>query len=316
MGDTKIQWADKTWNPTTGCTKVSAGCKFCYAERVADSLWARQYPPNADGTVRTFTDIRLHPDRLAQPASWKKPQRVFVDSMSDLFHPDIPDSFIDRVFAMMALVPQHTYQILTKRPERALAYLTFNVRLGYIEAAADQELQRLAGVGTFLPHTWPLPNVWIGTSVEDQKSADLRIPMLQQIPAALRFLSCEPLLGPLDLSPWLTYQKQCFRPWCGVQGRLCIDCSHASTEFTPDVEWVIVGGESGAGARPFQLSWAYGILAQCAAAGVPCFVKQLGRHPATHEGPIHLKDDHGGDISEWPESLRVRRFPPVETGAG
>lgn len=303
MTDSKIQWTNKTWNPTTGCTKVSQGCKHCYAERIANRLWATQYPPNLDGSARAFTDIRLHEDRLDQPAHWKTPQRVFVDSMSDLFHEDIPFDFIDRVFAIMALVPQHTYQILTKRPERALAYLSNPDRFLMVEETADLELQRLAGVGTFLDtRRWPLPNVWLGSSVEDQSAANLRVPLLLQTPAAVRFLSCEPLLGPVDLDS---------------REFLCADWRRKLTIGTY-VDWVIVGGESGTSARPFHLDWARAILAQCRAAGVACFIKQLGAKPLVisqaektrgAQVVLNLRDSHGGNMDEWPLDLRVREFP-------
>lgn len=302
MSDTTIQWTDKTWNPTTGCTKVSQGCKHCYAERVAHRLWARQYPSNPDGSARTFTDIRLHEDRLDQPSHWKKPTRVFVDSMSDLFHEAIPFDFIDRVFSIMALVPQHTYQILTKRPERALAYLSDRDRFPKVEDAADPELKRLVGFGQFLSTRWPLPNVWLGTSVEDQTTADIRVPILLKTPAAVRFLSCEPLLGPLDLNR---------------RELLCADWRRRLTIGTY-IDWVIVGGESGTAARPFALDWARDLLAQCRDTQTACFIKQLGARPVIISNApktigaqviLNLKDSHGGNMDEWPLDLRVREFP-------
>jgi protein gp37 len=249
MGDTSIEWTDKTWNPVTGCTKVSQGCKHCYAEAIANRMWATQYKPNADGTARKFTDVRCHDDRLTQPYSWRKPARVFVNSMSDLFHPDIPFEFIVRVFGVMKDTPQHTYQVLTKRPETMRHFMGWLINgLGY--------------------SSYPTSNVWLGTSVEDQANANKRIPYLYRLPAAVRFLSCEPLLGPLNLGFALSY-----------------------------VDWVIVGGESGRGARPFNPDWARSIRDQCAAAGVAFFMKQMGGlRPGT-------------TLEALPPDLRVREFP-------
>lgn len=292
MGDTTIEWTDKTWNPVTGCTKVSQGCKNCYAESIANRMWELQYKPNADGTPRKFTDVRCHEDRLNQPFSWRKPQMVFVNSMSDLFHEDVPDEFIDQVFGVMALTPRHTYQVLTKRPERMTAYFAdMPYRFQLVEMEADMFLQREAGVGTFLnTKDWPLPNVWLGTSVEDQANADKRIPYLLDTPAHVRFLSVEPMLGPVDLSPdrspypsghWLRFGE------------------HSPYGVRP-IHWVIVGGESGRGARRFDPDWARSIRDQCAAAGVAFFMKQLGGFRP------------GTKLESLPEDLRVRQFPARE----
>lgn len=170
-GASKIEWTDATWNPVTGCTKVSAGCKNCYAER----LWPRiegARIKRAGGVARPFTDVRVHAERLDAPLRWREPRRIFVNSMSDLFHEDVPDEFIDRVFAVMALCPQHRFQILTKRPERMLAYMATATResliAGWIEDQYDQLMQRL--------NVWPLRNVWHGASIEDQPTADARVP--------------------------------------------------------------------------------------------------------------------------------------------
>ena len=214
-----IEWTDKTWNPVTGCTKVSAGCKNCYAER----LFPRPYPG------RAFTDVRLHPERLRQPFHWRKPRRVFVNSMSDLFHEAGPDEFLDQVFAVMALRPRHVFQCLTKRPERMQRYLNSRAKsVEYWERQAREfgytfKFQWEGEVIGTCP--FPLPNVWLGVSVEDQEAADARIPLLLETPAAIRFLSCEPLLGRIDLR--LDQYKR--------------------------LDWVIVGGESGPRARSMDL---------------------------------------------------------------
>lgn len=236
MGDSKIEWTDKTWNPVTGCDKVSQGCKHCYAERIAGRMWATQYSRNPDGTPRKFTDVRCHADRLNQPHTWRNPAMVFVNSMSDLFHEDVPDSFIGEVWSKMLETPRHTYQVLTKRPERMRDIVTRLVaecrRKGLREAT----------------------NIWLGVSVEDQTAANKRIPPLLQTPAAVRFISAEPLLGPVVFAD-------------------------ACNDWLEDgIHWVIVGGESGPGARPMSSEWARLIREQCQAAGVAFFFKQWGEH--------------------------------------
>ncbi len=261
---TKIEWCDETWNVLTGCTRVSPGCENCYAERLAATRMKNH--PRYEGVSQMtpagprFTgEVRCHEQLLDVPRRWRKPRMIFVSAQSDLFHPLVPAEFIAKVFATMAEARQHRFQVLTKRPERAADLL--NDPPG----------------GT----TWPLPNVWIGTSVEDQQRAEERIPLLSQIPAAVRFVSCEPLLGPIDL-------HKC--------------------EFSLD--WVIVGAESGPGARPMRLAWARSIVEQCRTSRVACFVKQIGPRPIVVGNYRQVvKHPKGGDPSEWPEDLRVREFP-------
>lgn len=244
---TKIEWCDETWNPVTGCTPISEGCKNCWAGRMSKRLAGRcGYP--ADDPFR----VTFHADQLAQPRRWKKPRRIAVSLMGDLFHEDVPDEWIDKVFGVMAICQQHTFMLLTKRPERMAKYLACDdphqriheeVKwwLGY-ECPTRRAINR---------SDLPLSNVWLGTTVENQKAADERIPWLLKCRAAVRFLSCEPLLGPIDL--------------CGDIG------------FPPDeLSWVIAGGESGPGARPMHPDWARSIRDQCQAAGVPFFFKQWG----------------------------------------
>lgn len=283
---TSIQWTDKTWNPVTGCDKVSPGCKHCYAEGIADRFFAKQYPPNADGSVRRFTDVRCHPERLQDPLHWKKPCMVFVNSMSDLFHEGVSEEFIQAVFTTMAMARQHTFQVLTKRPHRMLEVIGAWKRNG---------LLLREGCGCVLP------NVWLGVSVENQKYADERIPLLVRTPAKVRFLSVEPQLEHVRL--------QLFNP------------IHADGEDfppKPQINWVICGGESGPGARPFNLAWAESLLRQCQAAGVPFFMKQVGSNTIAdlpkgltfrYTGGGVKRDRKGGDPEEWPEHLRVREFP-------
>lgn len=247
MGDnSKIQWTDRTWNPVRGCSLVSAGCANCYAMKQAHRFSGRG-KPYEDLTElgphgpRWNGNIMLVPEALEEPLRWKTPARVFVNSMSDLFHEDVPIKFISRVWLTMQLAPQHTFQILTKRPERMLAYMR---EFGHYEGK-------------------PLPNVWLGVSAENQETADERIPLLLQTPAAVRFVSAEPLLGPVSFrwAHWEPFNRD--RVINHLDGLRRLD-------------WVIAGGESGPGARPMHPEWARSIRDQCQAADVPFFFKQWG----------------------------------------
>ena len=304
MGDnSQIQWTDATWNPVTGCTKVSEGCRRCYIERTVPfrTQHRRFAGPNGPADPGATTGVVLHPERLDQPLRWRRPRRVFVNSLSDLFHAEVPDAIIAQVFQMMAAAPRHTFQVLTKRPGRMASLLP---RLPALINANDLALVEERARVT----AWPLPNVWLGTSVEDQRAADLRIPSLLKTPAAARFLSCEPLLGPVDLSPWLP----CHCPEGPASMPVgCAECAHPGNarlgrEHATPVDWVIVGGESGPGARPMDLAWTRELVGQCQAATVAVFVKQLGRAWSQAAG---LGAGHGGDPQHWPADLRVRELP-------
>lgn len=301
---------------------MSAGCVNCYAERQAarfsglsvNSHEAQYHPFNGfvhivNGHPAWTGKVELIESKLSEPLRWKKPRRVFVNSMSDLFHEALPDETIDRVFAVMALCPQHTFQVLTKRPERMLKYFTeehspyfypchrVETRAGDIATARGMDM-------TAFPIEWPLPNVWLGVSVEDQATADARIPLLLQTPAAIRFVSYEPALGPVDFSRFFGPQKM----------YLGLTRGSNSIEWGLDRNgWVIVGGESGPGARLFDMCWASAVIEQCKAAGVACFVKQIGARPfdGPHD-PWSCHDKKGGDMDEWPSELRVREFPQTE----
>lgn len=273
-----IEWTDRTWNPVTGCNKISPGCKNCYAEGIANRFFAKQYPPNPDGSPRHFTDVRCHENRLHQPLSWKKPCRVFVNSMSDLFHEDVPFEFIARVWAICSEAREHTFQILTKRPQRMLDFAK------WMAGADDRSIA-----------AWPR-NCQLGVSVEDQKRANERIPLLLQTPAALHFLSVEPMLEAIDFS------KVVMADGDGLE-TLYNDGEDAG------IDWVICGGESGPGARPFEISWANSLRIQCKEAGVAFFMKQWGSNARSAGEPIAYRDRKGGDPLEWPEHLRVREFP-------
>jgi protein gp37 len=252
MGESQIEWCTTTWNPVTGCSKVSEGCRHCYAETLSLRFgWTEKpwtYPHAAENVV-------IRPERLSYPLKWRDSRVVFVNSMSDLFHERVPFTFIDDVFAIMAEASHHTFQVLTKRPRRMLQWFQWKA-----ESAPD--------------HTYIAPpNVWIGVSVEDMRAARTRIPELMAVPAVVRFLSCEPLLGPLDLTPWLRAETARCRA-CSSEGHdhQC-DCachSHGG------INWVIVGGESGRGFRPMEPSWARQVRDDCRDAGVPFFFKQWG----------------------------------------
>jgi protein gp37 len=290
---TAIEWTDATWNPLRGCTRVSEGCRNCYAEVMA----ARFSGPGQWGEgLATMTRVHhsgkidhrwtgkvvLVEQQLDQPLRWKRPRRIFVNSTSDLFHESVPDEWIDRIFAVMALAPQHTFQVLTKRPERMQQYLDcidaeFHAGPDDLNERFGEHCVQLSGdpcaAGWFEDHVnWPLPNVWLGTSIEDQATADARIPHLLDTPAAVRFLSAEPLLGPVDLTmvpshkiaPTVTIMINATTGEDGAGGKRA------------RLDWVIGGGESGPGARPMHADWARSLRDQCEAAGVAFFYKQAG----------------------------------------
>ena len=300
MADTSIEWADKVWNPVVGCTRVSAGCDHCYAIRVAARGMSAQHrgltklrPKDASRPGPDWTgEVRCLPQLLAVPLRWRKPQRVFVNSMSDLFHAQVPFEFIAAVFGVMAVANRHTFLVLTKRPERALAFFGWLDDHEYGAFGAMEDAMEDEGVcdGIALDRPWPLPNVHLGVSVEDQATANERVPVLLDCPAAVRWVSYEPALGPVDWTQWLAP---------GWPGR-CTD--------GPRLDWIVVGGESGPGARPCDVAWIRSIVEQCRAAGVKAFVKQLGSAWASANGG----DRKGGDLSRWPTDLAIRELPDVD----
>ncbi|UKD55108.1 phage Gp37/Gp68 family protein [Amycolatopsis sp. FU40] len=253
----KIEWTDATWNPVTGCTKVSPGCDHCYAETLHERFHGKG----------SFATVTLHPDRLDVPLRWRKPRRVFVNSMSDLFHDDVPDSFIARIFGVMAAAQQHTFQVLTKRHGRMRALLNDERFREQVFLANNMDQGDVLGDG------WPLRNVWLGVSTEDQKWADIRIPALLETPAAVRWISAEPLLGPINLTR-IAYTAGGGTHLDVVRGQ------HGEPGLwaTPAkrLDWVVVGGESGPGARPMDPEWARSLRDQCATVRVPFLFKQWG----------------------------------------
>lgn len=311
---TGITWTDATWNPVTGCTKVSQGCKHCYAERE----WVR-LSANPKATAyygRAFTDVACHEDRLDQPLRWKRPRMIFVNSMSDLFHEDVPDTFIDKVFAVMALAEQHVFQVLTKRPERMHAYLTSKNRADII----GEKAMPIVSKNDFGLLEWPIKNVWLGVSVEDQATADERIPPLLQTPAAVRWVSAEPLLNKIDLTH---LELDPFNYYNALTGDT-IMLNRTIIPMENTLSWVVVGGESGNSARALNAQFLYALVSQCKAAGTPVFVKQLGYRfidldNALYGAGIETADKNrklinraGADMNEWPEDLRVREWPNLE----
>jgi protein gp37 len=273
---THIEWTEATWNPVTGCSKVSAGCKHCYAEREWARLSANLYTRYHG---RSFTDVQCHGDVLTLPLRWRRPRRIFVNSMSDLFHESVPDLFIADVFGVMAATPQHTYQVLTKRPERMRRLLGGGNILNFVTAAEE-----CAAMYSHAHVTWPLSNVHLGVSIEDQATADERIPLLLQTPAAVRWISAEPLLGDVDLS-----------------------------ELIDRLDWVVVGGESGPNARPLHPDWARSLRDQSIGAGIPFLFKQWGEFLSAEldECPCGPPDSHWmwADGTPWTRFDGQRGIP-------
>jgi protein gp37 len=279
MADTKIAWTEKVWNPVTGCTKVSEGCKNCYAEKMAKRLMAMGSPKYFNGFDPTW-----HADYLDEPYKWKKPCKIFVCSMGDLFHKKIPFEFHAHVWDTMfnlggselRSLPKHIFLILTKRPERILEFSKYMAERGR-------------------PINYS--NVWIGTSAENQEQANKRIPVLLKTPAVKRFVSIEPMLGPVDLSKICLLKKDGSGPDVTINSLFGWHGGLDSPDKT-NLDWVIVGAESGPNRRPCKIEWVRDIVNQCKKAGVPVFVKQLD-----------LDGKLSKDPEEWPEDLRIQEFP-------
>lgn len=290
---TKIEWTQRpgttgeTWNPVVGCSKVSTGCKHCYAKTVHDKRHKAYLAGKLQDIpqyAHPFEKVQLMKDRLTLPLKWKKPRTVFVNSVSDLFHPDVPFDFILRVWMSMAQAEQHTFIVLTKRPQRMSLFL--NDWLPGAWGLATMTLKRLFE---------PIPNVWLGASVENQATANERIPHLLKCPAAVRFLSCEPLLGPVEISEYLSN---------GFGDCGCSNCEEGffCKKGMPfhGIDWVIAGGESGKHARPMYSAWACSLRDQCADLNVPFFFKQWGRwSPGSKDGKgvVVLNDGTTEDYS-------------------
>ncbi len=293
---TGIAWTERVWNPVTGCDRVSPGCDRCYALTMARRLKAMgKSKYQQDGNPVTSGPgfgVAWHEDVLLAPLRWRKPRRVFVNSMSDLFHGAVPTDFIVRVLAVIAATPEHTYQVLTKRHGRMHSALSHPDLPDQVEEAISE-----------FSHTsldrWPLPNLQLGVSAEDQQRAEQRIPLLLDTPAAVRWVSLEPLLSGVNLTRMATgriggpVRRDALRPVLDRRTRATLE---------PALSWVVIGGESGPGARPMAFDWAADIVRECRDAGVPVFVKQLG---TVLGGRQHT------DIGTFPDALQVREYPDV-----
>lgn len=315
MGETSIQWTEETWNPVRGCTVVDTECANCYAAAVATRFSG---PGLAyEGLARRSSrrslpqwtgDVRFVPEKLAEPLHWRRPRVVFANSMSDLFHDGFSFEQIAAVFGVMASASSSAFQVLTKRPERARDFFHWIGPESGARYRVGMHARLLLGAEE--AHRvdprhgpWPLPNVGLGVSVGRHESAVVRVPLLLELPAAWRFVSYEPALGPVAFAPWMIELPR----------------------KAPRLDWIIVGGEScdeRERARPFDVGWARSVIGEGAAYQVPVFVKQLGARPyyRTPIAPLapsddrldlNLRDDHGGDWREWPEDLRVRQYPPA-----
>ncbi len=283
-GNTAIDWTDRIWNPVTGCTRVSPGCDHCYAFALHDKrhiAWKRGTYPDAAPQYRLpFSQMQLLPNRLEDPLHWKKPQRIFVNSMSDLFHPEIPDEYIRRVFQVMGETPQHIFQILTKRPKR-MQYIISDMH-------KENDFATLSGKTPF-----PWEHIWLGVSVENQKAADERIPLLLNTCAAVRFISAEPLLEAIDLR---FVQHDGIVEINALAGTHGVIRPHRGTNNKLD--WVIAGGESGKHFRSMDLNWVRSLRDQCYEADIPFFFKQSS---GTRPGMNDTLD--GQQIKQFPKMI-------------
>jgi len=292
---TKIEWTDATVNAVNGCSVVSPGCTNCYAMRLAGTR-LKHTESRAGLTIDTKAGpvwngiTRLNETALLQPLRWRRARRIFWNAHGDLFHDSVPDEWIDRCFVVMALTPQHIHQVLTKRPERMRAYLQAvqesGARRNAIYATGCRMLRQDDAKRREVPPPFPLANVWLGTSVEDQVRADERIPHLLATPAAVRFLSSEPLLGPINIMDAM---------WSTPDPLESLDAS---------INWVIVGGESGKGARPMHPDWARSLRDQCAARGTAFFFKQWGEWAGAPE----IIDAGGQSFHQFPDGVWMQRI--------
>lgn len=329
-----IEWTGRTWNPTRGCSRVSAGCDNCYAIRQAHRFSGEGQP--YEGLTRLKLggqaqeidwtgEVRVVVDQLDVPLRRRKPTTYFVDSMSDLFHESLDDETIAAIFAVMAACPHHTFQILTKRADRMIRWFEWlerraekvtdifrsdgrRWRRGHVLRAGSLRRGVSAGLLGGVCEQWPLANVWLGVSVEDQRTADLRVPVLLRTPAHLRFVSYEPALGPVSFERYMDRAQG--RTWSGCRG----------------IDWLIVGGESGPGARACDVAWLRNAVTQARCSEVPVFVKQRGSRwydSERREGLrgscvmdivddwrwVDQRDQKGACEDEWPQDLRVRQMP-------
>jgi protein gp37 len=325
--NTKIEWTDATWNPITGCSVVSPGCTNCYAQQLAGTR-LRNHPSRAGLTRESAGrhvwngQVRFNVEWLDEPLRWRRPRMIFVCAHGDLFHESVPDEWISAVFGIMAAAPHHTYQVLTKRPERAYAWFArmkdASTAQGYLHEAVKSRMgydnPRRPAVNIT---RWPLPNVWLGVSVEDQRRADERIALLIATPSAVRWISAEPLLGPIEFR-WKPYAHEAtgeeYRDYLERVG------SVDQYEALRKIDWVVAGGESGHNARPMHPDWARSLRDQCFAAGVPFFFKQWGEYATLEQSGLDLnecyaKSKFGGWVElDGKHSIGEGAYP-LDTGA-
>ncbi|TXH20578.1 MAG: phage Gp37/Gp68 family protein [Mycobacterium sp.] len=313
---TSIEWTEATWNPVTGCTEVSPGCDHCYAKVIAERFRGGPAFPNG-------FDVQLRPDKLDLPLRWRRPRRIFVNSMSDLFHDDVPDEYIAQVWAVMALAPRHTFQVLTKRHGRMRSLVGSGHFAGLVYKAVNAILAQgnpprlgddtiVAALDGFARGQFTvLPNVWGMVTAENQQWADIRIPALLDAPFAVRGVSLEPLLGPITLSQnWLVAEER----GAVFPADVRVLLKHHGV---PMLDWVVVGGESGHGARPMHPDWARSLRDQCTAAGVPFLFKQWGEWaPAPWYGPDGATHAFTGglyqdDAGRWVENFMAIGHNPM-----
>lgn len=320
---TKIEWTDTTWNPVRGCSRVSEGCRNCYAEKVAKRFSGTGQPYEgliASGGQWNGNITPAH-HLLGEPLKWKSPRKIFVNSMSDLFHENVPFEFIASVFAVMGVTTRHTYQILTKRPQRMREFFDWALMrqdsLGEWEKLEPTDFNADSRIFDHWPKDvkwrgydncgplFPYTNVWLGVSVEDQKTANERIPWLMDTPAAVRWISAEPLLGAIDLTR-IVYPP--LKPKTDLHPYVAYDTLRGHMIGPDDIglpklDWVVVGGESGPGARPMHPDWVRSLRDQCVSAGTAYFFKQWGEH-----GPNWLNDENGKiPGSEWMDKVGKKR---------
>jgi len=265
-----IEWTDATWNVVTGCSRVSRGCQNCYAERLAATRLRHHSSRRGlvDANGRWTGEVRRNEQWLDQPLRWRKPRKIFVAAHGDLFHENVPGEWLDRIFAVMAAASIHVFQVLTKRPSRAREYLA--------GAARDRilpKVNRYFNAHGMSARKWPLSNIWLGTSIEDQRTADLRVDCLLHAPAAIRWISAEPLLGRIDL---LHLKPPTSRPTTVDALRGMRHYAGTAMPAPAALDWVVAGGESGPRARPMRPEWARDLQRQCFLAEVPFFFKQWG----------------------------------------
>lgn len=336
---TEIEWTDETLNAVLGCSDASDGCKFCYAKKLAATRLKHlpQYKGLAvvtdNGNYQWTGRTRLVKEQLDKLFTWRKPRKIFLTSMGDPFHKNVSVEDIDLLFTYMRAVPHHTFQLLTKRPERMLEYLTDPEMPSRVEECGENLAGEIGACHINEDGPWPCKNIWLGTSVENQKVAEERIPILVRVPAAIRFISFEPLLENIDLgldpdgtgNQWgLLTCPRCRGYGMHITGHTegghelgkpCPGCNGTGVAL----DWGIIGGESGDHARPFDLAWARSLVSQLQQSSVATFVKQLGAYPVDSRlgwpmSPTTRLDNitgKGGDMAKWPQELRVREFPEV-----